>query len=158
MPGPVLTVGYQGADPAAFVATLAGHGVSLLVDVRHQPWSRRPEFTGRALAGAMAAAGIGYRHVPALGNPPALRDLGRTGPAGAFADAFRAHLDGAPARAALDDLVARHRAERLCLMCLERRPGDCHRRFVAAALAARTGDGVQDLFVDAGPGPLFAGL
>lgn len=158
MPGPVLTIGYQGAEPAAFVATLAGHGVTLLVDVRHQPWSRRPEFTGRALTEAMAAAGIGYRHVPALGSPPALRDLARTGKAGAFADAFRAHLAGAPARDALDALAALHGAERLCLMCLERRPGDCHRRFVAAALAAHTGHGVQDLFVDPGPGPLFAGL
>ncbi len=73
----LFTIGYEGSRLADVVAALSDAGVTTLLDVREAPWSRRPEFTKRALGAAMAAAGIGYRHMKALGTPKAGRDAAR---------------------------------------------------------------------------------
>ncbi|MBB4285342.1 DUF488 family protein [Roseospira goensis] len=140
---PILTIGYQGSSPAALLATLTGAGVRTVIDVRAVPWSRRPAFTKRALAAAVAEAGLRYVHLAGLGNPARTDHTG--GPD------MAAHLAAPAGRAALDAasaLVAE--AGPVVLLCLERDPAGCHRRAVAAALAARTGAPVRHLTGPAG--------
>ena len=65
----LCTIGYERASLAGFIAALKGAGVATLIDVRDQPWSQRPEFRRDDLRQALLAAGLGYVHIRALGNP-----------------------------------------------------------------------------------------
>ena len=43
---PLYTIGYEGAVVDDLIATLRRAGVADLIDVRANPYSRRPEFIG----------------------------------------------------------------------------------------------------------------
>lgn len=69
----LATIGYQGAPLPAFLATLKAARVTLLLDVRGLPLSRRKGFSKTPLSEALMRIGIGYRHEHALGVPRSLR-------------------------------------------------------------------------------------
>ncbi|MDH4146836.1 MAG: DUF488 domain-containing protein [Acidimicrobiia bacterium] len=140
-PARLYTLGYQGRDLDGVVALLREHGVGTLVDVRLNASSRAPGFSKRRLEAGLAAAGIGYRHRPELGNPRDNRAAFRRGDAAAH-DRFRARLAEPEAAGALDELAelaaSADLAGGVALLCFEADPIECHRRHVAAALAARS--------------------
>ena len=102
MSGALFTIGYQGAKLEQVVASLAAARVSVLVDTRETPMSRRVEFRQRALASALGDARIRYVSVRALGAPKPLRALAADDWAG-FAAGYRERL--AVAREELERLV-----------------------------------------------------
>lgn len=66
---PLLTIGHSTLAIEEFLAVLAAHGVTRLVDVRTVPRSRHnPQFESPALSAALQRAGIGYTHVSGLGG------------------------------------------------------------------------------------------
>jgi uncharacterized protein (DUF488 family) len=132
---PLFTIGYEGATPDRLIETLREAGVTMLVDVRELPNSRRPGFAKRALSEALGHAGIGYRHVRALGTPAEGRAAARAGRTGEMKRIFGARLAGGEAQAAVAALAAEAREARLCLLCLEADPAQCHRSLVAEAVA-----------------------
>lgn len=134
MNGVVATIGYEAATPARLVAALKQAGVATVVDVRALANSRRPGFAKRALSAALAEAGIGYAHLPALGTPAAGREAVRSGKPAVMRRIFAAHLSGMEPQAALGELKARAAREPVCLLCLEADPAQCHRTLVAEAL------------------------
>jgi len=126
----LLTVGYEGRTAEELVVALADEGVDVLVDVRLTPLSRKPGLSKRQLADALAAAGVQYVHLAALGNPRDNREAFRRGDPRGRAR-FRALLRTPQARAALDELRSRVRDERVALLCFEREPDCCHRQLVS---------------------------
>lgn len=142
---PLFTIGYEGATPERLIGALRAAGVTTLVDVRALANSRRPGFAKRNLAEALAAAGIGYEHMRALGTPPEGRAAVRAGRPAVMQRIFAAHLAGTEPQGALGALAARAGRERLCLLCLEADPQQCHRRLVAEAVAAAGGVAVTHL-------------
>ncbi len=57
-----MTIGHGNRHADDFIALLVVHQVSLLVDVRRYPGSKRnPQFNAPALRDSTAAAGIDYR-------------------------------------------------------------------------------------------------
>jgi len=134
MPAPVFTIGYEEATPARLVAALQEAGVTVLVDVRALANSRRPGFAKRALSAAVAEAGIGYLHLPALGTPAAGRAAARGGRPEEMRRIFGAHLQGTEAQAALGALRDLAGRDAVCLLCLEADPARCHRTLVAEAV------------------------
>src|SRR5206468_11592636 len=63
----IYTIGHSSHSAERFLELLRTHGVRQLADVRTLPQSRRhPQFGQAALADALEAAGIVYRHFPAL--------------------------------------------------------------------------------------------
>ena len=65
----IFTIGHSTRTLADFVALLRQVDVTLLVDVRSIPRSRMtPQFNKDTLPAALAAEGIGYRHLDALGG------------------------------------------------------------------------------------------
>lgn len=131
---PVFTIGYGEATPDRLVAALKEAGVAAVVDVRALANSRRPGFAKRALSATLAEAGIGYRHLPALGTPPEGREAARSGRPEEMRRIFAKRLAGTEAQAALADVAAQARAQPVCLLCLEADPAGCHRTLVAEAL------------------------
>jgi uncharacterized protein (DUF488 family) len=124
------------------VALLRENVVDLLVDVRSVPRSRaNPQFNVDALPAPLAAAGIGYVHLKALGG---LRHHPKGAPASPNAlwrnEAFRNYADyamTAPFRAGLDELCGLAQQHRCAIMCAEAVWWRCHRRIIADYLLAR---------------------
>ncbi|HEX7277257.1 MAG TPA: DUF488 domain-containing protein, partial [Acidimicrobiales bacterium] len=129
--GAIYSVGYEGTTVDDLVARLAQHRVSLLVDVRLTPMSRRPEFSRRNLSVALAMAGIDYVHEPLFGNPAENREAYRQGDPAAV-ELMRARLDGM-AQGAVEKLVEEARHRRVALLCVERDSSRCHRQLIADA-------------------------
>ena len=133
----VWTIGHGTRPVGALTEMLERAGVETLVDVRRYPGSRRnPQYNRGSLEGALAAVGISYRHVEALGGR--LRDEpGEERFACIRQPAFRSYA----ARMATDDwqgALASALAEPVpCLMCAETPWTKCHRRLIADLLVAR---------------------
>ena len=134
----IFTVGHSTRPQEELIAILQEAGVTLLVDVRRFPGSRRhPQFGKEALRAALAAAGISYRHEPDMGGR---RDPRPDSPNTAWrVAAFRGYADHMASpefRAALERLLAPGPGP-AAVMCAEAVPWKCHRQLIADALVAR---------------------
>jgi uncharacterized protein (DUF488 family) len=137
----VYTIGHSTRTADELVALLREAGVDLLVDVRTVPRSRyNPQFNIDALPAPLRAAGIGYRHLAALGGLRHRSKGAGPSPNGAWRnEAFQAYADYAltPAfRAGLDELVGLSREHTPAIMCAEAVWWRCHRRIIADYLLA----------------------
>jgi len=109
----------------AFVSLLQEARIELLVDVRAHPVSRRhPHFSRAPLAGALLEAGIRYD-----GQGAALGGMRKAG--------YAAHMATPLFADAAAALIATAREARLCIMCAETEPADCHRWHISDWLVAR---------------------
>ena len=132
----VLTIGHSTRPIEAFVGLLRAHGVTQLIDVRTVPHSRHnPQYDTRALASALAGAGIGYDHAPGLGG---FRRTSADSPNAGWRNlSFRGYADYMQSPEFAENLfglieLARH--DRVALMCAEAVPWRCHRSLIADAL------------------------
>ncbi len=129
--GRIYSVGYEGLTADALVARLASNGVTTLIDVRLNPVSRKPGFSRRGLAEALAASGISYVHEPDLGNPVDNRDSFRSGDGEEGRERMRARLENGSGPA-LNRLVELAKTERVAVLCVERQRDRCHRQVITA--------------------------
>jgi uncharacterized protein (DUF488 family) len=136
---PLATIGYEGARIDDVIERLAAEGVSLLIDVRAVPRSRKPGFSKRQLAAGLDAAGIGYVHLIALGTPKAGRDAVRAGKPDVMRRIFAEHMTGDAQQAALAEATELATRRPCCLLCFERDHRTCHRTIVGEMIAERTG-------------------
>lgn len=145
MPRKLYTIGYEGASVETLVAALKEAGATRILDIRYSPWSRRDEFSQDALIPALAAYGIAYTHIKALGNPPEGREAARVGHMAAYREVMGNHLKGPDGQAGLQEALDLATHEAVCLLCLERAARHCHRSIVAEALATMGGFEVAHL-------------
>jgi uncharacterized protein (DUF488 family) len=138
---PFFTIGHSSRSLAAFAALLEAAGIGLIADIRTVPRSRaNPQFDRDSLPAALAALGIGYEHMAALGG---LRGRSRTpDEVNALWEnrSFHNYADYAlspPFAAGLARLVEAGRERRCAIMCSEAVWWRCHRRIVADWLIAR---------------------
>jgi uncharacterized protein (DUF488 family) len=147
--GPILyTIGYEKALLSDFVATLVAAGVSILIDVRDRPISRRPGFSKRQLAAAIEDAGMRYAPLQALGTPPEGRLAGRRREWDRFWGIVDEKLARPEAEFALQKAAEIARAAPSCLLCYEADWQVCHRRRVAEILSTRHGFAVRHLAIE----------
>jgi uncharacterized protein (DUF488 family) len=139
MPIIVLTIGHGTRPLEDFIRLLQDSGVEKVADVRTVPRSRHnPQFNQDTLPRALAAAGIGYVHLPGLGG---LRHPRKDSPnLGWRHDSFRGFADYMQTpefEENLQGLIALAAPVRLALMCAETVPWRCHRSLIADALIIR---------------------
>jgi len=146
----VSTIGYEGTDIDAFVATLKGEGVTLLADVRAVPLSRKKGFSKKKLAERLESEGIRYRHFGQLGDPKPGREAARAGRYAEFRRIYAKHLSRDATQSAVRDLVFCLAGDTVCLMCFERDPATCHRTMIASQLQ-KQGIIVRNIFCDSSP-------
>ena len=133
----LVTIGYEGADPADFLATLELVGVTTLLDIREMAISRRRGFAKTALREGLASVGIDYVHEPRLGSPKTVRHQLRDD--GDYSRFFRDFGRYLKTQATLLETLAEELDGTIALLCYERDYTQCHRRVVADALSAITG-------------------
>ena len=137
----IHTIGHSTRSTEELVSLLRGSGVSLLVDVRTIPRSRRnPHFNEEALGPALAPFGILYRRLPALGGLRGRAKEAGPSPNGLWRnESFRNYADyamGPEFRAGLGALHALSEARPCAIMCAEALWWRCHRRIIADYLIA----------------------
>ena len=131
----VFSIGHSNIPLERFLAMLRDAGVNLIADVRTVPYSRfAPWFSQKQLAASLSARGIGYAAAgDALGGRPHDQSLYRDGVADYEKMAAQPEF-----QAGLDHVVDAAARARVCLLCAEREPLDCHRcLLVARRLAGR---------------------
>ncbi len=129
----IFTIGYQGRNLQDFCEVLVTNEISVVVDVRLTPWSRRPGFAKTALSAALAQAGVRYVHEPTLGNPKENRQSFQLDDPEPGRTAFRARMLGV-GLGALRHVASLVKSERTVLLCMESDDARCHRQVIVDAL------------------------
>jgi uncharacterized protein (DUF488 family) len=144
---PLFTIGYEKAAQSDVLAALRHARVQLLVDTRAVAASRRAGFSKRQLAAGLDECDIAYLHLQKLGTPAEGREAARTGDYKTFWRIYEKHIKMPDAKAELDELEALLRSgQRVCLLCYERDPKECHRLRIAELMRERTRQKVEHLF------------
>ena len=155
----IATIGVYGFEAETFLEALTGAGVGLLLDLRQRRGVRGPEYSwanSARLQRALAAAGVGYRHVKELAPTTELRQLqyreddrrgvgkrNRVALAPEYAERYiREILDPFDLGALVAELPGNSVT---ALFCVECDPEACHRSLVAEHLRAGHGLPVTDL-------------
>jgi uncharacterized protein (DUF488 family) len=135
----IYSVGYEGMTLDALVDRLVGARVSVLVDVRFNPVSRKPGFSKKSLTAVLEDAGIEYVHEKELGNPQDNRDSFRNGDGETGRSRMRAMLNDGGGEA-LDRLVDLASNQRVAVLCVERDHSRCHRDVITDMAVERNPD------------------
>ena len=145
----LFTLGYQRRDLDEFLTLLTNASVDVLLDVRETAWSHKRGFSKTALAGALGSEGIEYIHASFAGNPKHLRRRAETHLE--CLQLYDRHLGmNGLILEALDELIGQllDVGKRVCLMCYERHPDDCHRGLLASRWQAGLHREIEHLGAD----------
>ena len=121
----IFTVGTSNRSVGEFVQLLRSSEIEIVVDVRSFPTSKFPHFKKEALSQSLGEAGIGYSY---LG-----KELGGYRKGGY--EAYMQTDDFLRGVELLERMAVRCRC---AILCAERLPWRCHRRFIARRLEDRS--------------------
>ncbi len=113
----VYTIGYEGKSREEFLDILEDKSINHVADVRSVPRSQRNEFSKKNLKDFLFHHGIMYVHLPELGG---MRD-----------EDYREVMKEEEWEEAFQELRELAQEGRTAMMCLEKDPMRCHRRFIA---------------------------
>lgn len=124
MPDIIYTLGSSNRSPGEFLGLLEAFAIQVVVDVRRFPTSRFEHFKQQNLAALLRENGIGYLYLGA--------ELGgyRRGGYESFM-ASEQFTDG------LERLEEAAKTRKAVILCSERLPWRCHRRFISRRLMQR---------------------
>ncbi|QOF95458.1 DUF488 domain-containing protein [Novacetimonas hansenii] len=129
------TVGHSTHSVSDFIAILHRYNITMVVDVRAFPYSRRNrEFDGSRLITELAPYGIGYRHVRELGGRrPRSKTVGTQTNAFWHVQSFHNYADyalGGEFHQGLKTLMELGEHFTVAIMCAEILWWRCHRRII----------------------------
>jgi len=141
----LFSIGHSNIPAERFVGMLGDAGVNAVADVRSTPASRRfPWFSGKNLASRLQQDSIIYMPFgDSLGGRPSEPNLYRDGTADYEEMAKQPQF-----RAGLDRLLMIAKQYRVCLMCAEREPLDCHRCLLVSRALAERGLAIGHILYD----------
>lgn len=146
----VYTIGYEGSSIEDFIATLISQKISVLIDIRDRPLSRKKGFSKNALAEALQSQGIEYIHLKGLGDPKEGRDAARSGDMATFEKIFKKHMKSKEAQADLKKASKISMMKTACFLCFEREPKCCHRNIVVKQMTESTEQEITHIGVQKG--------
>jgi len=120
----IYTLGTSTRTLEEFIALLKQLGVEVVVDVRRFPSSRFEYFKKEELARSLPETGIDYGH---LGG-----ELG-----GYRRGGYQAFLASEEFKRGLEKLEGIAKERKIAIVCAERLPWRCHRRFIGGELERR---------------------
>ena len=149
----LYTIGHSTRTFEELVEALRAHSVTILVDIRAFPMSRRlPHFNRENLERCLPASGIEYIWMRSLGGRRK-RTLAESPNIALRNESFRNYADymlSAEFKAAAAELIVVAERSRTAYMCAERVYFQCHRMLVSDYLVAH---GHEVLHID-GAGPV----
>ncbi|NIR87611.1 DUF488 domain-containing protein [Candidatus Bathyarchaeota archaeon] len=117
----VWTIGHSNRSVEGFLKLLGEHKISMLVDIRSFPTSKVEHFKREEMERWLPEHGVEYVW---LG-----KELG-----GYRRGGYQAHMKTKVFREGIEKLLELAKQGRACIMCMEKNPKYCHRRFVSAHL------------------------
>jgi uncharacterized protein (DUF488 family) len=142
---PYFTIGHSTRPIEEFIELLKFSEVARVIDVRSFPRSRtNPQYNVDVLPETLAAQGIGYEHVQALGGKrPRQKNVPEDVNAYWDVEGFRNYADyalGDDFRRGFEHLLETGDRERVAVMCAEAVWWRCHRRIITDYLLAADRD------------------
>lgn len=129
----IYTMGYEGLTADAFLNRVLESGIRRIIDVRHNPVSRRYGFHKSTLSRLATLLGLEYIHFPELGIPGTER--GQLESFAQYRKLFRTYESGLPSVMEYQRKVGTLLQEKPgVLVCMEADPQFCHRSVLAQAL------------------------
>ncbi len=116
----IYTVGYEGKTTEEFMKLLLEKDITHLIDLRSIPKSAKEGFSGGELKDLLFGKSIMYVHMPALG--------------GMVDDDYRDVMEEEGWLEAFSELNRLAEKGPTVIMCLEKDPMRCHRRYIAEKL------------------------
>ena len=134
------TIGHGAGSFTELEQRIAPYGISIIVDVRSQPYSRHaPDFTRRRLEDLSDEAGVGYRWLGAtLGGKPDDRPVGPERPG----------FTGS-----IDELLELAGTAPTVILCAELDPSTCHRSSIVGTALHERGAEVLHILGDGATRP-----
>ncbi|WP_027360822.1 DUF488 domain-containing protein [Desulforegula conservatrix] len=131
------TIGYEGLSQQEFSAWLNRYGITMVIDVRQIPFSRKKGFSKNGLSDFLTEKKIGYQSINQLGTPKPIRDnLKKTGDYSLFFKEYNKYLSSVSEETdKLLDYI--HQGEKIALLCFEKDPAQCHRSAIANEIMRR---------------------
>jgi hypothetical protein len=138
----LATIGYEGRSFEGYLNTLIESGVTVLCDVRRNPFSRKYGFSKSTLSKGCESIGIRYEHLPELGIASEQRQDLKT--QSDYDRLFQRYVrEVLPMQGAALQKICNwvKNGEKVALTCYERLPIQCHRKHVAERLVKEFGCG-----------------
>jgi len=120
----IFTLGTSSRSLEEFVHLLRANRIEMVVDVRSFPTSKFPHFRREALSQSLGEEGLGYTY---LG-----KELG-----GYRKGGYEAYMQTSDFLRGMELLERMATRCRCAILCAERLPRRCHRRFIARSLEER---------------------
>lgn len=141
----IYTTGYEGQSIDSFLHKVMRSGISMILDVRANPVSRKYGFARSTLGKLSSKLGIRYLHFPELGIPSGDRKTLST--PDSYADLFARYEQEMLPRhdAALQRAASVVTSQSTVLLCRENLAHFCHRSRLAIALQRLTGLSVEHI-------------
>ena len=135
----IFTIGHSTRTIEEFLALLHAWKIEELVDIRTIPKSGyNPQFNDTRLSQSLTKAGIGYRHLAALGGlRKAQKDSENMGWRNASFRGYADHMGTDDFSGGLTALMKIAAKKKTAIMCAEAVPWRCHRSLVADALTKK---------------------
>jgi uncharacterized protein (DUF488 family) len=144
----IFTIGHSNLPFEQFAAMLRESEISLVVDIRHYPSSRKfPHFNRSVLCERLRAENIDYLWLEALGGRRHTPASEKSPNAGLRSPGFRSYADYVATeqfRSGVRELLSAAANSRTAFMCAEKLFWKCHRRLLSDYLTAQ---GVQVIHI-----------
>lgn len=129
----IFTIGYEGETIEEWTNRLLTAGVTIIVDIREKPISRKKGFSKSKLKDHLEKYNIDYIHYRNLGSPTEIRKrLMQDHDYITFFDDYDHYLS--KQEDSLKEIVHDLKGHKPCLMCFEKNHRRCHRIAVAKRL------------------------
>lgn len=143
----IFTIGHSNHSLEYFLGLLTKHGVTAIGDVRSTPYSRQnPQYNRETLSAALHEKGIAYIFFGGdLGGRSEDRDCYEKGRV-----EYRKLAQQQSFQAGLQEALKAAQRYRLCLLCAEKEPLECHRTILVSRRLAERGADVRHVLADGG--------
>ena len=139
-----FTIGYEGINVTDLFNVLSEHEISLLVDVRENPFSRKPGFSKGALSNFTHLYGKNYLHLGSLGCPKVIRqDYALDRNWAKYSQRYFTQLE--TQLCDLNRLINIMARETCCLLCFEADYRLCHRSLIAQRIIEESRDVIYNI-------------
>lgn len=136
----LFTIGYEGVSLDEYLNKLIINGITLLCDVRRNPYSMKYGFSKKQLQHACNGVGIDYIHIPELGiDSDKRKELRTQTDYNKLFDFYKSNILKNEIAKQEEILGLLKNKKRIALTCFEANIYQCHRKYLAESISTMKG-------------------